>query len=290
MHLPFPHYKEKRLCDFSTFGIGGPARYLAEAHTGEQMGEMLSFADAVSLKTLIIGKGSNCLFDDRGFAGLVIVNRVEGFKDDQQGLFCLGAGFSFARLGSITAKLGWTGLEFAAGIPATVGGAIFMNAGANGQETGNTLKEVTYVTAQGEFKRLRREELLFSYRFSSFQQWKGGIVEALFQLQPSQEAKRMQKEILRLRLEKQPYKAKSAGCVFRNCATYPAGKLIEECGLKGICVGGAAVSSLHANFIVNNGGATATSVLELIRQIKECVYTKTGIDLEEEIRYIPYES
>ena len=252
------------------------------------MQHMLAYADSVSLPTLIIGKGSNCLFDDRGFNGLAILNRIDYLTQDK-GLFQAGAGYSFARLGSITVKRGWTGLEFASGIPATVGGAIYMNAGANGGETCAKLIEVGYVTPVGELVRLKRGDLTFSYRFSSFQEKRGVIVEGVFQLCPSEGAKQVQKELLGYRLKTQPYGEKSAGCAFRNPPALSAGKLIEECGLKQALIGGALVSGVHANFIVNVGGASSQDVLDLMKRVKECVYNEKGIILEEEIRYIPYE-
>lgn len=288
-HPPFPLQNEKLLSDFSTFGIGGPARYFAEAHTCAQMQQMLAYAHKASLQTLIIGKGSNCLFDDRGFNGLAILNRIDYLQEHENGLFRVGSGYSFARLGGLTARQGWSGLEFASGIPATVGGAIYMNAGANGQDTFTSLVEVGFVTPSGELMQLKREALSSSYRFSTFQEKQGAIVEGVFQLIPSHEAKHTQKEILGYRLKTQPYGEKSAGCAFRNPPTIPAGKLIEECGLKGTAIGGATISETHANFIVNARGATAQDVLGLMRSIKESVYIKKGIVLEEEIRHIPYE-
>lgn len=289
MHLPFPHLQSKPLSDFSTFGIGGPASYFAEAHTREQMQEMLTYAHQHKLPTFILGKGSNCLFDDRGFNGLVILNRIDYLNHTEEGVFTLGAGYSFARLGGITARLGWSGLEFASGIPATVGGAVYMNAGANGKETFDTLFEVGYVTEEGALVWFKKDELAHSYRTSVFQSMHGAIVEAIFHLTPSVEAKQCQKEILSYRLKTQPYGEKSAGCAFRNPEAGAAGRLIEECGLKGKAVGGAVVSPMHANFIVNAGGASAQDVLALMHTVKECIYEKKGIILEEEIRYIPYE-
>ncbi len=289
MHdLPFPHQRNKDLKSFSTFGIGGPARYFSEAKTKEQMQQMLCFAYEKQLPVHILGKGSNSLFDDRGFNGLVILNRIDFLK--QQGpLFSVGAGYSFARLGGVTARGGWSGLEFASGIPATVGGAIFMNAGANGKQTVDTLEEVEFVTEKGEAFRFKKETLHFGYRTSSFQKQQGAIVEALFRLTPSERAKSDQKEILDYRLHTQPYGEKSAGCAFRNPQDDSAGRLIEALGLKGLYVGGARISTKHANFIVNEGEASARDVLDLIDQIKERIYRESGIVLEEEIRYIPYD-
>lgn len=286
---PFRYKEAKLLCDVSTFGIGGPARYFAEAHSIEEMQQMLAYAHNIDLKILIIGKGSNCLFDDRGFNGLVILNRIDYLQHDVKGVFRVGAGFSFARLGGTSAKQGWSGLEFASGIPATVGGAIYMNAGANGGGTADTLVEVAYVNPKGTLTHLKRKDLTFSYRFSSFQQMEGAIVEGVFQLIPSEKAKQLQKDLLGYRIKTQPYGERSAGCAFRNPPNLSAGKIIEECGLKKCSIGKASVSEVHANFIVNKGGATAQEVLTLMNQIKAHVYKESGVILEEEIRYISYD-
>ncbi len=288
--LPFPHQEQKLLKDFSTFGIGGPARFFAQAHTPEQMQEMLSYAHNTNLRTFILGKGSNSLFDDRGFNGLVILNRIDFLHpESKEGTFRVGSGYSFARLGGFTARKGWSGLEFASGIPATVGGAIYMNAGANGKETADFLTEVGYVTDQGELIRLRKEKLHFAYRTSSFQKWQGAIVDGVFQLRASKMAQKEQREILDYRLKTQPYGEKSAGCAFRNPTGFSAGQMIENLGLKGESIGGASISNRHANFIVNQGGAKAQDVLDLIQKVKDQVYRETGIVLEEEIRLVRYE-
>ncbi|MCC5831864.1 MAG: UDP-N-acetylmuramate dehydrogenase [Chlamydiales bacterium] len=290
--LPFSHQKQKPLSEFSTFKIGGPARYFAEAANVQEMREMLTYAYSASIPVHILGKGSNSLFDDRGFNGLVILNRID-FLEQKGEVISVGSGYSFARLGNVTARGGWSGLEFASGIPGTVGGAVYMNAGANGKETADVLREVGYVTKRGELIRFKREELDFSYRCSSFQKWResiqGAIVDAIIYLTPSESAKPTQREILDYRLKTQPYGDKSAGCAFRNPEGESAGALIEAMGFKGMCHGGATVSERHANFIVNTGKAKAVDVLALIEEIKEKVYRERGILLEEEIRYIPYD-
>lgn len=288
MTLPFPHKTNQLLSDYSTFGIGGPARYLAEAKTPTQMQQMLEYAHKHALPVHILGKGSNSLFHDQGFNGLVILNKID-FLEQQGEIFTAGAGYSFARLGGITAKSGYSGLEFASGIPATVGGAVFMNAGANGHEVADVLTRVRYVTEKGELITFTRDDLYFGYRTSAFQKWRGAIVEASFTLHPSETAKQRQKEILDYRLGSQPYGEKSAGCAFRNPEDGVAGQLIDHCGFKGLNVGGAEVSPKHANFIVNRGGAKAADVRALLDQIKEQIATKTGVNLEEEIRFIPYD-
>lgn len=287
--FPFPCKKGTLLKKYSTFGIGGPARYFTEARTLEQMQERVAYACLHSLPLLVIGKGSNSLFDDRGFNGLVILNRLDSLEKREEGRFCAGAGYSFARLGGVTARAGWSGLEFAAGIPASVGGAIYMNAGANGQETSDVLEEVGYVLPSGELARFKRAELEFSYRASTFQKMQGVIVEGVFKLTLSNEAQHQQHQLLKYRLQTQPYSEKSAGCAFRNPPGVSAGRLIEELGLKGLACNGAAISTQHANFIVNKGNASAEDVQILMEKIQEKVYQERGIHLEQEIRFIPYE-
>lgn len=287
--LPFPYQENIPLHSFSTFGIGGPAEYFTTVTSLSELRTVLTFCHQEQLPFFVLGKGSNSLFDDRGFKGIVIYNKIDFFE--QKGpQFIVGSAFSFARLGQITAKLGFSGLEFAAGIPATVGGAIFMNAGANGQQSSDTLQEIHYLSEEGKEIRLAKNELQFGYRTSSLQKRKGVIVEATFLLTPSTETKGKQRELLEYRIKTQPYSEKSCGCIFQNPKVGgSAGRLIEECGLKGFSVGGASISSLHANFIINSAGATARDVLSLIGKIKEKVYAKRGIVLEEEIRFIPYE-
>lgn len=163
-----------------------------------------------------------------------------------------------------------------------------MNAGANGAETCDVLKRVLFVDAEGSLCSFDREELLFSYRHSSFQNKKGAIAGAEFQLIRCEKARKKQLEIISYRTKTQPYGEKSAGCVFRNPEGHSAGYLIEQCGLKGVRSGGVKVSELHANFIVNTGQGSSSDVLALIDQIAERVKQQTGIVLEKEVRFIPY--
>ncbi len=291
MQIPkFSFQEGKLLSELSTFGIGGPARYFIEIADVQKMRDLILYAHEASLPYIVIGKGSNSLFDDRGFNGVVILNKIGFCTEEKPGLFHVGAGYSFSLLGVQTARKKWAGLEFASGIPGSVGGAVYMNAGANGSEIKDVLCEVEYVTDQGELKSFAKLELEFSYRFSSFQKQKGAIVSAKFQLMPSEEARQKQLKIIDYRTRTQPYSDPSAGCVFRNPEGNFAGALVEKCGLKGLEVGGAKVSHLHANFIVNDGGATAQDVLKLASLVQEKVHEQTGIKMEREIRYIPYET
>lgn len=282
-------FKEhKLLSQVSTFGIGGLARYYVEVRRIEEMQETLAVCRRENIPYIVIGKGSNCLFDDRGFDGLLILNRIDFLEQDGKGIFHAGAGYSFSLLGVQTARQGWSGLEFASGIPGSVGGAVFMNAGANGGETFQKLVSVDFVNEEGQSITLEKENLEFSYRYSSFQAMPGAIVGATFALTPSESARKEQISIVDYRKKTQPYGAKSAGCVFRNPPEQSAGALIDKQGLKGIGVGEAKVSGVHANFIVNEGGASSADVLQLIETIKREVKQKTGIELESEIRVIPF--
>lgn len=276
----------KELC---TFGIGGPARYYIAVHSAAALSEAITRCKAASLPYFILGKGSNSLFDDRGFNGVVIANKIEGIVDEGSGVFWAGAGVSFALLGVRAARQGWAGLEFAAGIPGSVGGAVFMNAGASGSETCDSLCSVEYVSEAGELRTLSRAELSFGYRSSSFQQWAGAIAAARFALTANALARKRQIEIVRGRHQTQPYSDKSAGCIFRNAEHSSAGALIDQAGLKGLRIGDAAVSLRHANFIVNIAEAKACDVLALIEAVHSAVKERCGVSLCCEVRYIKYE-
>lgn len=280
--------KDKLLRELSTFDIGGPARYFLEVHKSEEMQEVLAYCTETGMPYLVIGKGSNTLFDDRGFDGLVILNKISFCKYNES-MVEVGAGYSFSLLGAQTARKGWAGLEFASGIPGSVGGAVYMNAGASGAETKDVLQEVSYVSEKGELQHFKKEDVEFSYRTSSFQKMKGAIVSATFLLSSSSSARQKQLTIVEYRTKTQPYSDPSAGCVFRNPTGKSAGALIQECGLKGTVIGGAEVSVLHANFIVNKGGASSQDVLALVALVKSRVKEMTGIDIHMEIRCIPYQ-
>jgi UDP-N-acetylmuramate dehydrogenase len=280
--------ENKDLKELCTLGIGGPARYFIEVKTIDQMHEAIHFSREQKLPFFILGKGSNCLFDDRGYQGVVIQNKIDFMKETEPGVFHVGAGYSFSLLGVQTARKGWSGLEFASGIPCTVGGAVFMNAGANGMETFQTLTSVDFISDDGIISNIKKEELIFSYRHSSFQQMKGAILGATFTLNKVEGAREKQLTIIAYRTKTQPYGSKSAGCIFRNPEGAHAGALIEKCGLKGQSVGGAQVSEMHANFLINKESAKSTDMLKLIEKIRTEVKEQTGFELESEVRYIKY--
>ena len=283
------HFKcNYSLKDLTTFGIGGPADYFIEVNDIPTLQTALLYCKHQKIPFYILGKGSNVLFDDRGFAGLVIANRIRFIKRPDAHIWHVGAGYSFSLLGSQTARQGWAGLEFASGIPGSVGGAVYMNAGANGNETCQTLVSVDYMTSDGELLCVAKDKISFDYRFSSFQKDQGVIVGATFQLTASSKARKKQLEIIDYRKKTQPYDAKSAGCVFRNPSCSHAGALIEQSDLKGKTLGGAQVSTLHANFIINTGNATSKDILDLIEHIHQVVKAHTNYELEHEIKYVPY--
>lgn len=274
------------LSSYSTMGLGGPAKFFTKAESEEEMREAFAFAKKLNVPFLVIGKGSNSLFHDRGFAGLAILNKIDFFNDLGEGVFHVGGGTSFSLLGVKTARMHYAGLEFASGIPATVGGAVYMNAGASGKETKDTIESVDYMDTDGNIRRYQREELQFSYRKSMFQKMKGAILSATFRLSQNQEARGKQIAIVQHRTKTQPYGEKSCGCAFRNPEGNFAGALIEKCGLKGARVGGAEVSHLHANFLINKCDAKAEDIRSLIELIKKTVKEKEGIDLEVEVCFI----
>lgn len=277
--------KSVSLAKYSHFGIGGEARLFTAVNTIDELSETLAFCYREKLPFHILGKGSNSLFDDEGFDGLVIYNKIQFLEIEGPEIF-VGAGFSFSLLGVKTARKGLSGLEFASGIPASVGGAIFMNAGACGSETKDTLSEVTFVDERGEVQNFAREQLTFSYRYSSFHKMKGAIAAARFSLALSDAARGKQLDFVAYRTKTQPYDTMSCGCVFRNPPNHSAGALIERSGLKGKKIGGAKVSNLHANFIINEENATAKDVLALAKYVQKHVKEQTGFDLEMELRKI----
>lgn len=276
----------RSLKEFSTFGIGGSIRFFAEVCSLEDAREAFAWVSQEKIPYLILGKGSNCLFPDKGFDGLVLLNKIDhcSWKEN---VVEAGAGYSFSLLGVQSARKGFSGLEFASGIPATVGGAVFMNAGANGQETCESLHSVHFLHLDGSLETYPKEALHFSYRTSSFQTMQGAILSASFALTPSETARPKQLSILSNRVKTQPYKDKSIGCIFRNPAPDVfAGKLIDECGLKGLQIGGVKISEMHANFMVNVQEASAQDVLMLIETVRKKVFEMTGHLLEIEARMI----
>ncbi|ANH78777.1 UDP-N-acetylmuramate dehydrogenase [Candidatus Chlamydia sanziniae] len=287
LHFPFSVRRSVWLNKYSTFRIGGPANYFKAVYSVDEACEVIRFLNLIDYPFIILGKGSNCLFDDRGFDGFVLYNAIHGKEFLSDNYVKAYSGLSFSALGKSTICHGYSGLEFAIGIPGSVGGAIFMNAGTLKHEVASVVKHVETINAQGEIQSYTSDKLEFSYRSSRFHSNREFILSATFELSKDPSAFYQSKCSLQHRLSTQPYTQFSAGCIFRNPQGISAGKLIDEAGLKGLSVGGAQVSQLHGNFIVNTGRATAQEVIELIQVIQSTLKTR-GIDLKKEIRIIPY--
>ncbi len=280
-------FKEKvPLARYTTFKVGGPADYLVFPARRQYLLKVLDFLEEEDIAYFPLGGGSNLLVRDGGVRGVVL--SFAGLKkiELEDGVLVAEAGVSLARLLSFCLEKGLSGLEFLAGVPATVGGAVVMNAGAFGKEIKDFLEGLLLYQG-GELKYFRREELLFFYRGLSLP--RGSLVVAavfrLFSTSPKDVEAAISK-FLKIRREKQPLSYPSAGSIFKNPSLAPAGFLIEAVGLKGMCRGGAEISQKHANFIVNKGGACAQDILALIEIAKERVFREFGIALEEEIRIV----
>lgn len=289
MFPPLPYKTDVSLGTLTTLGIGGPARYVVEVKTIADMQWALNCCAKERIPFMVLGKGSNTLFLDQGFNGAILLNKIDFVENSTPGVYRVGSGYNFALLGTHTARAGWSGLEFASGIPASVGGAVFMNAGANGIETCQCLQSVEFAAMDGTLQTFWKEDLDFGYRKSPFQTMQGAIVAATFVLQADPEARQRQLDIIKYRTNTQPYHEKSAGCIFRNPHCGHAGALIEQSGLKGASIGGAMVSTMHANFVVNKENAKATDFLALISHIQATVKAQAGVELEPEVRIVPYE-
>lgn len=289
----------------TTFRIGGPADYYAEPDVS-QISKLIEIAKACDMPVAVIGNGSNLLVGDKGIRGLVIgigkglsaievteavaqQSTAQDFTAQGNGhVITAGAGAILAAVAAKAAEASLSGLEFASGIPGSVGGAVVMNAGAYGGEIKDVLIDATVLTAEGELKTVTRDELDLSYRHSIVPE-KGYIVlSARFMLtpKPQDEIKTYMAELRAKRVEKQPLEYPSAGSTFKRPEGYFAGKLIMDAGLRGYSVGDAQVSGKHCGFVVNRGEATAADVLTLIKDVQETVLKQFGVKLEPEVKMI----
>ena len=277
-----------RLDKYTTLRVGGPADYFCEPGTEEDLAGLLAAAETLSLPVLLMGNGSNLLVRDGGFRGLAIrlgrgLSRIERTEDGLRA----GAGALLSVLSRTAQEEALTGLEFAQGIPGSVGGGLYMNAGAYGGELGQTAKSVR-VLSGGEIRRVPAGEMGFSYRHTRAMEEKWVILGADFRLEkgdPEAIAAAMQ-DFASRRREKQPLEYPSAGSFFKRPPGHFAGALIEQAGLKGCAVGGAQVSQKHAGFLINRGGATAADFLRLMAQVQDTVEARFGVRLEPEVRIV----
>ena len=291
-------YLDEINCDYSenepmsrhtSFKIGGPADIFVRPASVDALALAAAKCLECEVPINVIGSGTNLLVSDLGVVGAVIFTGglADVTNDGSEIIKCM-AGAKVSRVCSIALENGLSGLEFAWGIPGSIGGAVYMNAGAYGGEMKNIVKQCTYITRSGELITLENKDIKFGYRNSVFHTNGGIIVSAVLALSfgDKNEIREKMDDLIGRRKEKQPLEFPSAGSTFKRPEGYFAGTLIEQCGLKGFSVGGAAVSEKHAGFVINKGGATCDDVLRLVDIIKQRVFDETGVSLECEIKML----
>ena len=272
----------------TSFRIGGPVEVMAFPKNAQELSELMRVADGLQIRPAILGAGTNVLAPDAGLPGLCIClkDALDGMELLDDNRIRVMAGVTMTRAAVFAANQGLSGMEFAHGIPGTVGGGVYMNAGAYGGEICDICESVDVMDFNGNLKTLSRDEMHFSYRHSRLEEEGGIVVSAVFRLTPndSNEIKAKMKELQGKRSASQPLDLPSAGSAFKRPVGGYAAALIDQAGLKGFAVGGAAISTKHAGFAVNIGGATAADVCTLLQQVSDLVYENSGIRLEPEVR------
>lgn len=285
-------YVDEPMSKHTTFRTGGKADFYVIPSNGLQIGEIICLKDQYNVPIIFFGNGSNTIVTDKGIRGIVV--SLKGFNsieiNDVTKSINVGAGVTIAKVSNMAADHGLTGLEFACGIPGTVGGAIFMNAGAYGGEMKDVVKSVKYyLPSIDESFVLTNKECKFDYRYSVFQVLKTPIImSCTLQLAEGkkEEIFAKMKENMESRNAKQPIGVPSAGSIFRREDGVIVAKLIDEAGLKGYKIGGAEVSTMHAGFIVNTNNATSKDILELIDYVKKVILEKYNVELHEEVKIV----
>lgn len=272
----------------TSFRAGGAARWFAVPETAEELKAVLAACRKADTPWYVIGNGSNLLVSDKGFPGVIISTDKFDRLEVNGTEITVGAGVMLSKLANTAYKAGLAGLEFAAGIPGTVGGACVMNAGAYGSEMINVLKSVTVLTPEGTVETLPAESLELGYRTSVIPKKGYLVLEAVMSLTEGnmEESKALMDDLAFRRKDKQPLEFPSAGSTFKRPAGHFAGKLIEDCGLKGFTVGGAQVSEKHAGFVINKGGATASDIYNLCKEVEKRVKAEFGVSLEMEVKLL----
>jgi UDP-N-acetylmuramate dehydrogenase len=274
------------MSEHTTWKIGGPADVMVIPEGKRQLAETIRVLHHHGTPWMTVGRGSNMLVSDKGIRGVVIKpgKGLDGVRFEGN-LVYAGAAYSFVTLSVMAGKQGLTGLEFAGGIPGSVGGAVYMNAGAHGSDVSRILKSAEVVLETGELVQMEAKDLQYAYRYSALHRLPGIVTEAVFELEfgDRKEISAALASYKDRRLRTQPFTKACAGSVFRNPENNYAAKLIEEAGLKGTRIGGAEISTLHANFIVNTGQATALDVLALMERAKNTVKDRFGVELVPEV-------
>ena len=279
---------DEPMAKHTSFRIGGGAEVMAFPKSREELAQLLKTSALLDAKCAILGAGTNVLAPDAGIPGLVIClkDALDGMERLDETRIRVMAGVTMTRAAIFAANLGLSGMEFAHGIPGSIGGGVYMNAGAYGGELCQIVESVEVMDPEGNIRRLSNEEMAFSYRHSILEDQGGIVISADLMLRPGQpeEIKAKMKELQAKRSASQPLDLPSAGSAFKRPVGGYAAALIDQTGLRGFQVGGAAVSTKHAGFAVNLGGATAEDVKSLLQQVSDRVYDAHGIRLEPEVR------
>ena len=279
---------EEPMAKHTSFRIGGPVEVMAFPQNADELAKLLKTSALLHITPAILGAGTNILAPDVGMRGLVICLKdcMDGMEQLDGNRVRVAAGVTMTRAAVFAANLGLGGLEFAHGIPGTVGGGVYMNAGAYGGEICQVCESVEVMDREGNISVISCDGMNFSYRHSILEDTDFIVLSAVFALTPKapEDIRGKMAELMGKRKTSQPLDLPSAGSAFKRPVGGYAAALIDEAGLKGFCVGGAGVSTKHAGFVVNNGGATAQDVKEVLRQVAEKVYDRSGIRLEPEVR------
>ena len=280
---------DEQMSGHTTFRIGGPADYFVTPSGTDEIAEIVRLCRDEDVPYYVMGNGSNLLVGDKGYRGVIIQIYKNMNRIDVQGReIHVQAGALLSRTAAAACEAGLTGMEFASGIPGTLGGAVRMNAGAYGGEMKQILKNATVLTPAGEIRTLAADEMKLRYRTSIVSKMDYIVLEAVLVLTPGsrEEIRARMEELKEKRVEKQPLEYGSAGSTFKRPEGYFAGKLIEDAGLRGFRVGNAQVSEKHCGFVINRGGATAREVLELMDEVVRRVEENSGVRLEPEVKKI----
>ncbi len=282
-------FADEPMKNHTTFQVGGPARFLVEPQSVEALRKVIEACRALEVPYYIVGNGSNLLVSDEGYDGAIIHLFRNMSKAEVEGdSLRLQSGALLMRASVLACKNGLTGLEFASGIPGTIGGAVVMNAGAYGGELKDVARRVRVLLPDGRVREYTGEEMEFGYRGSRVAREHGIVLEAVLGLERGDPARiRSRMEVLKeSRLEKQPLEYASAGSTFMRPAGHFAGKLIEEAGLRGFRIGDAQVSEKHCGFVINRGNASAAQIVKVIREVQRRVLEHSGIRLETEVKLL----
>lgn len=282
-------WEQEPMKNHTTFRVGGPARYLVEPGSAGELIKVIGACLEAGMPYTVVGNGSNLLVSDAGYDGVVIHLFKNMSQIWVQGNFITAeAGALLVRVSNEACREGLAGLEFASGIPGTVGGALVMNAGAYGGEMKDVVCCVKVLAADGWIREYTGEEMDFGYRRSRIAEGRDIVLEAEFRLRPgkTEEIRARMEELRDQRVKKQPLEYASAGSTFKRPEGYFAGKLIEDAGLRGFRIGDAQVSEKHCGFVINRGNATAAQIAEVIEEVKKRVYADSGVRLKTEVKYL----